>query len=136
MPASTHKRVYGVRAMHQWGLLGLFYLGTIGPIAIFEQAEESAIIVSLATALAIGAKLAWNLIDRKLPKEGNGSVERVCFMGQGAADRLIERMDTHDQKMVMILEQLVELSQRSVDIEHNNQTSLALIADALKRRAR
>lgn len=120
--------------MHDWGLLGLFYAATVAPLALFDRPEESAAVVALTTALAIGAKLAWNLIDRKVPKNGNGESERVCFMGKGAADALLAKLEEHDHKTERMLETLTEIAQRQQDISQDISKSLAVLAATLGRR--
>ena len=120
--------------MQGWGLLGLFYAALLAPLAMFENAQESAVVVALSTALAVGAKLAWNLIDRKVPKNGNGESERVCFMGKGAADALIAKLEEHDHKTERMLETLTEIAQRQQDISQDISKSLAVLAATLGRR--
>jgi hypothetical protein len=122
--------------MQSWGLLGLFYAAAVTPLAMFDRPEESAIVVAITTALAIGAKLAWNLIDRRLPKNGstNGDIHRVCFMGQGAADRLLAQLEEHDHKTERMLETLTEIAQNQKDISLDISKSLAVLAASLGRR--
>jgi hypothetical protein len=134
MPTASIARLHGVAAMHDWALLGLFYAANALPLALFDRPEESAAIVALTTALAVGAKLAWNLIDRKVPKIVEPETHRVCFMGQGAADQLLSYMKDHDHKTEMMLETLTEIAQNQKDISQDISKSLAVLTAVLDRR--
>jgi len=66
----------------------------------------------------------WDKSKGRTIVNGNGETKKVCYMGQGGADRIIERMDAHHERLREI-------------VHENHAAALAILmrlADALQQR--
>lgn len=90
------------------------------------------LILALLGTMAVVLKFVFKFIDQRWPDQtkvsnGNGETKKVCFMGEGEAERIMDRMDDRHTRLREIIHQnhaatLAILTQMSQALDSRRET--------------